>query len=358
MAMTHRTEPGELLSTILGFFEANQPFAVATVLRAEGSTPMPAGAKAVIAADGTIHGTVGGGAVEAEAQRTALKAVRSGKPVVFDFDLHGPGPQEPAPICGGFMQVLVDPAAAASRAHFQRAAEVLARRERGLWLTTLRQQGDLQATVHFISEADVSGHVGLPDVKSLSDCLTKEEPKLVSSADEERMEVFVEPLIPRPVLLIVGGGHVGQAVAAQASLLGFEITVIEDRPEFADARLFPPGTHARCGNVADEVAAFAIGSDTFIVIVTRGHQQDAAALRACIHRPAAYLGMIGSRRKVPLLRRQFIEAGWATAEEFDRVYAPIGLDIGAVTVPEIAASIVAQMVAVRRKGASSRIPLA
>ena len=93
------------------------------------------------------------------------------------------------------------------------------------------------------------------------------------------------------------------------------------------------------------------------MIVTRGHQQDAAALRACIRRPAAYIGMIGSRRKVPLVRRQFLDSGWATAEEFDRVYAPIGLDIGAVTVPEIAASIMAQIIAVRRKGAVPRRPL-
>jgi len=92
-----------------------------------------------------------------------------------------------------------------------------------------------------------------------------------------------------------------------------------------------------------------------VVIVTRGHQQDAEALAACLRRPAAYIGMIGSRRKVSLLRREFLANGWAKPEEFDRVYAPIGLDLGAATVPEIAASIVAQLIAVRRRGAASRI---
>jgi xanthine dehydrogenase accessory factor len=177
------------------------------------------------------------------------------------------------------------------------------------------------------------------------------------TAGEKQFEVFIEPLIPKPVLLIVGGGHVGQATAAQAALLGFEIVVFEDRPEFVHPKLFPPETTTRCGAVAEELAAFPVHQDTFIVLVSRGHQQDSVALRACIRRSAAYIGMIGSRRKVPLVRRQFLQNGWATAEEFDRVYAPIGLDLGAISVPEIAASIVAQMIAVRRKGAASKMPL-
>ncbi|MHC4687696.1 MAG: XdhC family protein, partial [Planctomycetota bacterium] len=90
--------------------------------------------------------------------------------------------------------------------------------------------------------------------------------------------------------------------------------------------------------------------DVYVVLVTRGHKLDAETLEACIHAPAAYVGMIGSKRKVALLRENFIESGLAAAEEFDRVFAPIGLDIGAVTVPEIAASITAELIAVRRKG--------
>jgi xanthine dehydrogenase accessory factor len=158
-------------------------------------------------------------------------------------------------------------------------------------------------------------------------------------------------------LLVVGAGHVGQAVAAQGRLLGFAIEVIDDRSEFATPARFAPGVTVRCGDIAREVAAFPVLKDTFVVLVTRGHQHDTVALRACIRRPAAYIGLIGSRRKVPLMRRQFLEAGWATAAEFDRVYAPVGLDLGAVTVPEIAASIIAQIVAVRRTGTAPRIPL-
>ena len=355
--MTRQTQPNDLFRTIIEFIEARRPFAVATVLQADGSTPVMAGAKAVIEADGTIHGTVGGGAVEAEAQRQATLVVGSGKPVVFDCDLRGPGVHEPNPICGGSMRLLVAPSSSAASTDYHQAADTLARRESGVWLTTLRQGDGLEAKSQFLAEADLAKCNGLLNAEVLTNCLIKETPALVALPDAEPIEVFIEPLIPRPVLLIVGGGHVGQAVAAQANLLGFDIAIIEDRPEFADPALFPPGTKTHCGPVAQELAAFPVNPDTFIVIVTRGHQQDSLALRACIRRPAAYLGMIGSRRKVPLVRRQFIENGWTTAEEFDRVHAPIGLDIGAVTVPEIATSIMAQIIAIHRRGAAPRIPL-
>jgi xanthine dehydrogenase accessory factor len=150
--------------------------------------------------------------------------------------------------------------------------------------------------------------------------------------------------------LIVGGGHVGQAVAQQAALVGFAITVIDDRPEFTQAALFPRDVSTRCGDIGKEVAAYPVTEDAYVVVVTRGHRHDAEALAACIHAPAAYIGMIGSGRKVALVREHLIESGIATKQEVDSVFAPVGLDIGAVTVPEIATSIVAQLVAVRRKG--------
>jgi len=358
--MTRRTEPGDWVATVLSFIEARRPFAVATVLQADSSTPVKAGAKAVIETDGTVHGTVGGGAVEAEAQRRAKWAVQSGSPLLFEVALRGPGGDDARPICGGSMRLLVDPTAAASHAEYRRAADALTARQRGLWLTTLWQPDRLAVESHYVADRDVVSVGGFVDTDALRSCLDEEVTELfvaASSPGSERVEILVEPLIPKPVLLVVGAGHIGQAVAAQGRLLGFEIVVIDDRPEFADPTLFPPGVTLRCGEVAREVGAFPVHKDTFIVLVTRGHQHDSAALRACIRRPAAYLGMIGSRRKVPLMRQQFIEADWATAAEFDGVYAPIGLDLGAVTVPEIAASIVAQIVAVRRKGTAPRMPL-
>ncbi len=108
--------------------------------------------------------------------------------------------------------------------------------------------------------------------------------------------------------------------------------------------------------MGQELAACERGPESYVVIVTRGHRSDAEALAACIHSPAAYVGMIGSRRKVAMMRREFAESGGATEQELARLYAPIGLDIGAVTVPEIATSILAELIAVRRRGADAPPP--
>ena len=126
--------------------------------------------------------------------------------------------------------------------------------------------------------------------------------------------------------------------------------MIDDRPEYADAASFPPDIRVKCGPIVEQIAACGLHADSFVVLATRGHRHDAKALAECIHRPLAYLGMIGSRRKVALVRKTFLEAGLATEDELNRVRAPIGLEIGAVTVPEIAVSIVAQLIAARRMG--------
>jgi len=148
---------------------------------------------------------------------------------------------------------------------------------------------------------------------------------------------------------------VGQAVARQAAEVGFEVSVLDDRDEFTRPELFPKGTLTRCAGVPQALGQFDFTPDTYVVLVSRGHQHDREALAVCLRKPTAYLGMIGSKRKVALVRRSFLDSGTNEAE-FDRVYAPIGLDIGAVTVPEIAASIVSQLVSVRGHGTASRMP--
>ncbi|MHC4440526.1 MAG: XdhC family protein, partial [Planctomycetota bacterium] len=192
-----------------------------------------------------------------------------------------------------------------------------------------------------------------PGGEKISSCLKRETPELFSvniRNPEAQSEILVEPVIPKPLLLIAGGGHIGQALALQASLVGFDVTIIDDRAEFTDPALYPEGTITHCCDIPKKIAALSAGDDTYVVLVTRGHKLDAETLEACINAPVAYVGMIGSRRKVSLIRKNFIESGIATAEQFDCVFTPIGLDIGAVTVPEIAASITAELIAVRRQG--------
>jgi len=337
----------EIHQKIVEAIQAKMSFAVALVLKAEGSTPLKTGAKALVEASGRIWGTIGGGAVEAEAQTQAVRACQSKQPLVFDFELEGAGRSDSIPICGGTMRILVDPCAAQHEQAYNQVARALAQGQRGLLLTTVKAGPQVQVTLAWYAEADLATCQGLSDTGSLHSCLSKETPKLFV---EDASETLVEPVIPRPRLLIAGGGHVGQALARQAVLVDFAVSVIDDRAEFTDPALFPAGVETQCGDIPQLLAASRLAKDSYVVIVTRGHQFDAEALEVCIRRPAAYVGMIGSRRKVALIRESLLTSGQAIAEEFDRVYAPIGLDIGSVTAAEIAASIVAQLISVRRQG--------
>jgi xanthine dehydrogenase accessory factor len=250
------------------------------------------------------------------------------------------------------MRILVDPTATKDRASYAGMAEAVQNRQRGVMLTTVRTEAQTEIRSQWFLQEAIPSDAAFPGEDKIRSCLAHERPELfmVSIRNPEVLtEVLVEPVISRPLLLIAGGGHIGQALALQASLVGFDVTVIDDRAEFTDPALYPEGTMTRCGDIPEQIAAGPIASDTYIVIVTRGHKLDAEALEACINAPVAYVGMIGSRRKVALMRQNFIESGIATAEQFDRVFTPIGLDIGAVTVPEIAASITAELIAVRRQ---------
>ena len=130
-------------------------------------------------------------------------------------------------------------------------------------------------------------------------------------------------------------------------MLDFEITVIDDRPEFANPENIPFANHIVVDDIGKAISRIDKSRDTFIVIVTRGHKDDGDALRACIDSDAAYIGMIGSKSKVALKRMEFIEKGWATPEQWDKIHAPVGVDIRSKTVEEIAVSIAAQLIQVK-----------
>jgi xanthine dehydrogenase accessory factor len=330
-----------------------------------------------------------------------LKAIRTGVPAVFEFRLDGAKTTDRPPVCGGVAKVLVDPTISKHRLPYALAGQALARREGGILVTRLRLGRRAEVSIEFHGPGPVTKVPGQSGAKDFGGFLAEEKPHLfLESFDLQPMDahrghepggaallrrhsskaaqqrsptrsrsrflegamvsgfrsgVFIEAMLPPPLLLIVGGGHVGQALAWLAHAAGFDIAVIEDRPDFARRELFPEGAVIRRGAVVDELKRFPVASDTYIVIVTRSHNMDAAALAACLGRPCAYLGMIGSERKVAALKEEFLTSGKATAAEWRRVTAPIGLNIGAVSVPEIAVSIVAQLIAVRHKKAGGRM---
>ncbi len=343
--------PGGICRVIAQLLNENRRIAVATVIHAQGSTPRKAGARAAIDLDGRIFGTIGGGLVEAEAGRRAIQAIHSQRPEIFECPMEGAGGTDARPVCGGIMRVLLDPNAAHDRHTYLQVAQAIEQRRRGLFVMRLQQDPPV-LRVEWIDELALGSIADYPGAACLSDCLKTEEPQAFTAQSESAAKstlVLAEPIVPRPLLLILGGGHVGQAVAAQAHIVGFEIAVIDDRSEFTHPALFPDRTILRCGDIAAELGRIPVDADTYIVLVTRGHQHDAVALAGCIHSPARYIGMIGSKRKVSLMRHNFLQTGRATEQEWERIHAPIGLPIGAQTVPEIACSIVAQLIAARRR---------
>jgi len=251
------------------------------------------------------------------------------------------------------MRILIDPVVQKQKACFKQLAEAIKNRKKGVMLTIVNRDQDLRINYKWFPDDSFDFDLEFPGKEKISLCLKHEQPELFIEETQESnflKEVFVEPIIPKPLLIIAGGGHIGQALAIQADLVGFDIMVLDDRPEFTNTGLFPKNATTVCGDIEKQLNKIPAEKDTYIVIVTRGHKNDAQALEVCINKPFNYIGMIGSKRKVALIRENFIQSGISTAEQFDKVFSPIGLNIGAVTVPEIATSITAELISVRRMG--------
>jgi xanthine dehydrogenase accessory factor len=178
------------------------------------------------------------------------------------------------------------------------------------------------------------------------EALTDGRPRVAESGGRL---LFADPVLPLPGLIVLGGGHVAKDLAPAALAAGFAVTVVDDRPDFAGPDRFP-GAAVSCADPAEALSRMNPRPTDFIVIATRSHEGDLAVLRTALRWPAAYIGMIGSRRKVRTLKQTLLATGEVTTGALDWVRAPVGLDIGAETPAEIAVAIVAELIAVRRGG--------
>ena len=165
------------------------------------------------------------------------------------------------------------------------------------------------------------------------------------------VEIFVEPILPQPLLHLFGGGHVSMALAKAAASAGFGVVLVDDREAFANLQRFPMAQEVFT-SYEDAFSKIQPNASTYLVIVTRGHKEDMRVLAWAVRTNARYIGMIGSKRKVLSVYKALEQEGFR-AEEMERVFAPMGLDIGALSPEEIAISIVAELIAVRRNAESS-----
>lgn len=350
-----------IYSQLLHRIESGERLAFATLVEAKGSTPQIPGASALFSLEGLLAGTLGGGLLEADGQRRAIEALQSGGSMMYAYDLMADISDPEGAICGGMTLVLIDVQPEKHVNAFRDMQAALDRSLSGALLTCIgkRDGENVLLERHWVTIAgdglEGSSDKYRPHHEAIAHAIAQRRPVTfvmggtVFAEEVGETLLYVEPAYPRPQLVITGAGHVGRALAHSGRLLDFEVTVIDDRPDFANSTNIPDAGHFVVGDIGEAVGRLAIRPDTYIVIVNRGHRGDADALRQCIDSDAAYIGMIGSRRKIEQMRGKFLLEGWATADRFDRVHAPIGLDIDAKTVEEIAISIAAELIAERRK---------
>jgi xanthine dehydrogenase accessory factor len=253
----------DLYTEIVALRAKGIPAALATIIVTKGATPRKDSAKMLIYQDGQRLGTIGGGFTQAEVCREALIALRTGKPKLLSFDLTGVDHEESALVCGGFMQV------------------------------------------------------------------------------------YVEPVLPDPILFIFGAGFASKAVAEAARLVGFRIAVIDDRMEYANPEEFPNADDFYVHPWEEMFDKLPVNESSYLLIATRGDRLDLLCLRFAVRAPARYIGILGSSKKTRSLFDALQKEG-IDPESFKRVFVPVGLDIGAETAEEIAASVVAELIAVRK----------
>jgi xanthine dehydrogenase accessory factor len=280
--------------------------ALALISGIKGSSPQKVGAKALLYPDGRIHGTLGGGCLEAEIQHRALDSLRSGESASFDLLLDHDFGWDDGLICGGKVFGLILPNAANAGADFW--SKLAARKTTTTW-----------------------------GVKNNFAIATLEE---VPGKDL----LYHETVTPPCELWIAGAGHIAQAVAPLALQLDFNVTVFDDRPALASHDYFPREVRLQVDVWEKLLSLSPPNAPSFALIVTRGHRHDALVLKDWIQKPFLFLGMIGSARKARIIFEHFRDEKIATPKQLKRVACPVGVPIKSQSVQEIAVSIIAQFI--------------
>ncbi len=249
---------------IMKIISEGKSAALATIVGTRGSTPREVGAKMLIQDDGKFLGSVGGGCLEAEVWQGAMKVIAEEKPKLMHLDLTGKEAEEGGMICGGVM------------------------------------------------------------------------------------DIYIEPISPSPRVFIFGGGHISLYVSKMSAMVGFQVVVVDDRPQFANKDRFPEAQEVIAEEFPLAFSRLKVNRSSYLVIVTRGHAYDQEVLEWALGTDARYIGMIGSRKKIQSVYQNLEKKG-IPPEKFLRVHSPIGLKIGALTPEEIAVSIVAEMIQERRR---------
>ena len=328
--------------------------ALSTIVSSKGSLPMSKKAKMLVRPDGKIIGTVGGGCLEADVWAEAKHVMETETPTLQKFILTEKHAGENGLNCGGNVEIFTEPLLPGRVDDMlEEIAQVQKVRGSAVLATVVSGSDQVGAKLLVYPDGKTVGSLGNAEAEV---CVREEVEALdtipegllkVVEIGRDPVVVFLESICPEPTLFLFGGGHVSFAIAQIASSVGFRIVVIDDRPMFANKERFPMASETLTLDMDTAFDHLVIDDLSYVVAVTRGHQHDKPIIQQAVHTHAAYVGMIGSRRKIALMWKDF-EAMGISQEQLDAVHAPIGLDIGADTPEEIAVSIVAELVQVRR----------
>jgi xanthine dehydrogenase accessory factor len=354
----------DFLAAVHEWLARGEDLCLATIIERKGSAPRSRGSSFFVDKN-SFYGTIGGGRFEAEAIERAREAISRGRAELMHYRLMGGDVADTEMICGGNLDLYLEPlwaGDAQAQAIYQAAARVAARGGRAL-LATLLAPGPAKAVAgrkllllegaEPVGSLDLDGELIASLANHLDELNGAAGPHLWRGPGAERLPfaVLIEPIISQPVVYIFGGGHVSQKLAPLVTMAGFGLVVADDRPEWANRARFPQADEIWNRPLNKVLDGQKLGPEAYIVIVTRGHLFDKEVLAQALRQNAAYVGMIGSRRKRALIYKSLAEEGFEQ-EKLEEVHSPIGLDIGAETPEEIAISIIAELVAVRAgKGA-------
>lgn len=334
------------------------PVAMATIVEVRGSVPREVGAKMIIHPLGQHVGTVGGGCGEADVIKTGLTVIDTGTPQIVEVDLTEDISMQSLGVCGGVMQIFVEPwrndnAQLGPLVNAIDAGELVA------LVTVIRADGQFAGAPGrrmVVWPEKTAGELGLDSLEAtlLDDarqCIINRRSELLTYQQPHgEVSVFVDVQRRPSTLLIVGAGHVALPLAQLGKLIDFEVVVLDDRPAFANRQRFPMAGQVLAQPLQKTLRQWPINSDTYIVLVTRGHTHDVECLLEVLDSPARYIGMIGSKRRVKAVFELLEREQGLDPARFSRVYSPIGLDIGAETPAEIAVAVIAEIINVYRGG--------
>jgi xanthine dehydrogenase accessory factor len=342
------------------------PLVIATVVRTKGSTPQKPGAKLLVRNDGSGVGTLGGGCVEGDIWYAAKQLMKNrGSAETIGYELNEEIAAQDGLVCGGTMFFLVDPI-------YEKGQEALFLDEinsaylggepvalASLVKTVPDIDAKLAGKLLIRSDGSFEGTLGADNLNSEAikygiELMAYGNSKYVRS--ETGAEYFVEGYTTPPRIVLCGGGHVSRAIYTFAVNLGFNLTVIDDREEFANNTRFPLGDVVVAENSDEGFRSVEINKNTFIVIATRGHRYDHVSLEAALNTSASYIGLLGSKRKTILIYEELFSKG-VSIDRIKDVRAPIGLDINARTPEEIAISIMAEILMIRNGGEGNEMKL-